>query len=141
MKSTVLWKWFIRFSVVVCQFRYFYPRARNFFVKTSFSMLLLVAVSQCVKITEFYCHLFSQKFRESNLLLKIFTLNWFDEKNSAWLLMSRFCTAVIFSVNLHAFTIDSSHIRKVCKINYFFDSFHGILFQKEFPQFHAMTCF
>ena len=53
--------------------------------------------------------------------------------------MSRFCTAVIFSVNLHAFTIDSSHIRKVCKINYFFDSFHGILFQKEFPHFHAMT--
>ena len=51
---------------------------------------------------------------------------------------SRFCTAVIFSVNLHAFTIDSSHIRKVCKINYFFNSFHGILLQKEFPQFHAM---
>ena len=34
-----------------------------------------------VEITEYYCHHFSEKFRESNDLLKNFTLNWFDEKN------------------------------------------------------------
>ena len=32
------------------------------------------------EITEVYCHDFSQKFRQINVLQKNFTLNWFDGK-------------------------------------------------------------
>ena len=47
-----------------------------------------------VEITEFYCHatVFSQKFRQINVLLKNFTVNWFDGKNFAWQWISRFST-------------------------------------------------
>ena len=39
------------------------------------------AIVHSVEITEFYCHGFSQKFRQINvLLLKNITVNWFDEK-------------------------------------------------------------
>ena len=34
-----------------------------------------------VDISEFYCHGFLQKFRQINVLLKNFTINWFDGNN------------------------------------------------------------
>ena len=48
---------------------------RNSFMRMNSSFF------QSMEITEFYCHhaFFSQKFRDINLLLKNFTLNWFDD--------------------------------------------------------------
>ena len=47
-------------------------------------ILQLDLILHIVEISEFYCQGFSQKFRQSNVLLKNFTINWFDGKKFVW---------------------------------------------------------
>ena len=45
------------------------------------------------KLRNFNATVFSQIFRQINVLLKNFTLNWFDEKKFTWQRISRFSTS------------------------------------------------
>ena len=49
-------------------------------------------VSTLWKFRNFIATVFSQKFRQINVLLKNFTINWFDGKKFAWQWICRFST-------------------------------------------------
>ena len=93
----------------------------NFFIKTLFSQLLakkyirvnfrnfhtMVQCAQCGKLQTFTATVYSQKFRQINVLLKNFTISWFDGKKIAWLAVnfSFFHTVTYCMWRLHIGTL------------------------------------
>ena len=78
-----------------------------------------------VEKTEFYCHsFFFQIFRQSNVLLKNFTVNWFDEKKFAWRWISHFSilccnfhsVLLIFTTSVSRFFLSATELVKVLNI-------------------------
>ena len=83
-----------------------------------FPVIFIKSIPNTVEISEFHCHgfcakipsnwflilwkfrnftatVFSQKFRQINVLLKNFTINWFDGRKFAWQRISRFSTRCV----------------------------------------------
>ena len=64
----------------------------------------LIVKGNCSRFHYFYCKMqtvestvFTQKFRQINVLLKNFTIDWFDGKKFAWQWISRFSTLWILN--------------------------------------------
>ena len=108
---------------------------RNIWVTVNFSFFHTVRKSLChsvtLEITQFYCHatVFTQKFRQINVLLQNFTINWFDGKKFTWQWISRFSTHTLWK--LRNFTLTEKKIRQ---ITYLVISLVKLLISRNFCQ-------
>ena len=89
-----------------------------------------------VEITESYCHatVFSQIFRQINVLLKNFTVNWFDEK---FTLTQNFFRQINYLVIL---LVKSLFSRNFCqkRVTVNFRNFHTVLTEKKFREINSL---
>ena len=65
---------------------------RNFSEKSVWETFYNFHTVTLWKLQNFTATIFSQKFRQINVLLNNFTINWFDGKRFAWQWISRFST-------------------------------------------------
>jgi len=95
----------------------FFPSNQLFFKKGTKELISrkLLIVVHTVEITEFYCHDFSQKFRQINVLLKNFTKIGLTQKN---LCGSEFLVFPHSVAKSRLWQNDSFLRSKICKIDF-----------------------
>ena len=94
---------------------------RNFVISTISLVNMLLSRNFCQKrvqwkLRHFTDMIFSQKFRQINVLLKNFTINWFDGRKFGWQWICRFSTlwhTVMWRVNCMWWNLQQLNPQKI----------------------------